>query len=389
MKTSREEVFWVTALIVSMYGAALQKKPGLLEHESELPYPKDDIRKAIKIQLGLLGDEELRNELRIGKIPIPEEIRKIAEPLKGTQSELVDYLLTDKYYEALKAVYLTLPHFVTGKDAPVAVEWYKQLSQLSPLKSTDLERFFVKNPNFLAEAEKSHDILRKANTEMLLMADELAEYEKKKNTPWHDPNKLLDRYLMRWFGIAGLLTAISGIVYSIVMGESFWESLMQWLIIGLLLYGALAFTALLIIGHISSLASRIKDIDIPRIVGAETNAEKTKAIIWFIVSVVLYRGLLPVLIVVWLVNAFFFPNIQVQGFTIHNNDIVTVEYKQTGEIGKARATVYFDGHIKLKPREGARYGGYYWRKEFSKKYKVLDVFRPKWVWRAFIFLKEF
>ncbi len=66
----------------------------------------------------------------------------------------MDILLTDKYYEALKAVYLVLPHFVTDNDAHVAVEWFKQLDQFSSLKSTDLERFLTRNPNFLAGIEK-------------------------------------------------------------------------------------------------------------------------------------------------------------------------------------------------------------------------------------------
>jgi len=187
----------------------------------------------------------------------------------------------------------------------------------------------------------------------------------------------LDRYLKRCLKIAILITVISGIVYSTVIGEPFWASLIQWSIIGLTLYCALLLGCLFIIGYILSLASRIKDIGIPHVVGAETNAEKAKAIVWFIVSVVLCRVLLPVLIVIWIVTVFFFHKVQVQGFTIHNNDIVIVEYKHTGEIGKARATIYYDGHIELEPREGGIHGGYYRRKEFSKKYKVLKVFRPK------------
>ena len=162
---SSGKTFWVVFIIVSAYGEVLEKtsKMGIVHAESLLPRPKKSIRKAIKQLLLFLRNKDCRSALRKMRIP------------KGTSPELVEYVLTDEYYESLRTGYVLLARFVPDNDAHVFAKFWELVEQPSEQPT---EQLLTGKSNFLELSEKATEILRRSRNESKALLEEIQRIEK-------------------------------------------------------------------------------------------------------------------------------------------------------------------------------------------------------------------
>jgi len=96
-------VIYLATEIVSDYGAMLEKTSDLILGASEeyLPYPKDEIQKAIEVLLRFLNKQNSWNNV------------------KGKYPDLAKTIITNEFYGALRAGYIELAKFIPKEEADI------------------------------------------------------------------------------------------------------------------------------------------------------------------------------------------------------------------------------------------------------------------------------
>lgn len=98
-------VIYMAFAVVSEYGGIIEKWSGV-PHVSEetLPYPKKDIQKAIELLLNFLKNE-----------------KNSWDRLKEKHIDIAEWIITNKYYKALRFVYIELAKFIPKNDAEICL----------------------------------------------------------------------------------------------------------------------------------------------------------------------------------------------------------------------------------------------------------------------------
>lgn len=152
-----EKSIWQSFKIISDYGETLEKTAYTVYGASELllPYPKGVIISAITLWLSMLKEKNFRNYV------------------KKVVPDIADYLLSNEYYNALKAGYVGLAKFVSDEDAQIcaaALKYYEH--------AKDIQDFNISTLSSRTFPEKLQPILNRIANESRRLYKELNKHIK-------------------------------------------------------------------------------------------------------------------------------------------------------------------------------------------------------------------